>query len=210
MVARATSTSRLSNLKKITDMIQVQILVQNNHLTNQKVASARIVNLQEMKFARFCEYLAQDSTVGEADVAAVMTQFAKKLPLLIAMGMKVYVSPDDMVVKPTIKGSLTQAQLTAKLTARKAELLAAGDTEAANAIDVNRLLKASDLKTSDLTAGLDIDFGSKFVASFGKAAELERVSKGTPEPTSTPSNGGGNNGGEENVIGSVQPIDENR
>ena len=30
-------------------MIQVQILVQNNHLTNQKVASARIVNLQ--KFA---------------------------------------------------------------------------------------------------------------------------------------------------------------
>ena len=202
MVARATSTSRLSNLKKITDMIQVQILVQNNHLTNQKVASARIVNLQEMKFARFCEYLAQDSTVGEADVAAVMTQFAKKLPLLIAMGMKVYVSPDDMVVKPTIKGSLTQAQLTAKLTARKAELLAAGDTEAANAIDVNRLLKASDLKTSDLTAGLDIDFGSKFVASFGKAAELERVSKGTPEPTSTPSNGGGNNGGgEENVIG---------
>ena len=195
MVARATSTSRLSNLKKITDMIQVQILVQNNHLTNQKVASARIVNLQEMKFARFCEYLAQDSTVGEADVAAVMTQFAKKLPLLIAMGMKVYVSPDDMVVKPTIKGSLTQAQLTAKLTARKAELLAAGDTEAANAIDVNRLLKASDLKTSDLTAGLDIDFGSKFVASFGKAAELDRVSKGTPEPTSTPSNGGGNNGG---------------
>ena len=195
MVARATSTSRLSNLKKITDMIQVQILVQNNHLTNQKVTSARIVNLQEMKFARFCEYLAQDSTVGEADVAAVMTQFAKKLPLLIAMGMKVYVSPDDMVVKPTIKGSLTQAQLTAKLTARKAELLAAGDTEAANAIDVNRLLKASDLKTSDLTAGLDIDFGSKFVASFGKAAELERVSKGTPEPTSTPSNGGGNNGG---------------
>ena len=201
MVARATSTSRLSNLKKITDMIQVQILVQNNHLTNQKVASARIVNLQEMKFARFCEYLAQDSTVGEADVAAVMTQFAKKLPLLIAMGMKVYVSPDDMVVKPTIKGSLTQAQLTAKLTARKAELLAAGDTEAANAIDVNRLLKASDLKTSDLTAGLDIDFGSKFVASFGKAAELERVSKGTPEPTSTPSNGGGNNGGNSEEIG---------
>ena len=201
MVARATSTSRLSNLKKITDMIQVQILVQNNHLTNQKVASARIVNLQEMKFARFCEYLAQDSTVGEADVAAVMTQFAKKLPLLIAMGMKVYVSPDDMVVKPTIKGSLTQAQLTAKLTARKAELLAAGDTEAANAIDVNRLLKASDLKTSDLTAGLDIDFGSKFVASFGKAAELERVSKGTPEPTSTPSNGGNNGGGNSEEIG---------
>ena len=184
--------------------IQIQVQVQNNNITHQKVASARIVNLQEMKFARFCEYLAQDSTVGEADVAAVMTQFAKKLPLLIAMGMKVYVSPDDMVVKPTIKGSLTQAQLTAKLTARKAELLAAGDTEAANAIDVNRLLKASDLKTSDLTAGLDIDFGSKFVASFGKAAELERVSKGTPEPTSTPSNGGntgGNGGGNSEEIG---------
>ncbi len=185
MAAQGAPTSQSSSLKICTLMIQIQVQVQNNNITHQKVASARIVNLQNMNFARFCEYLAQDSTVGEADVAAVMTQFAKKLPLLIAMGMKVYVSPDDMVVKPTIKGSLTQAQLTAKLTARKAELLAAGDTEAANAIDVNRLLKASDLKTSDLTAGLDIDFGSKFIGTFGKAAELERVSKGTAETTST-------------------------
>lgn len=158
-------------------MLQVQIQARENSITKQKVASARIVNLQEMSFDAFCDYLAQDSTVGAADVAAVMTQLSKKLPLLVALGTKVKVSPDGMTVKPTIKGSLTQAQLHDKLVARKAELTAEGDTEAAAKIDVNRELVAADLKTSDLTAGLDIDFGTKFVTAFGKNVELKRVSK---------------------------------
>ena len=158
-------------------MIQVSIKIQQNNITKAKVASAQVVNLQEMSFDAFCDYLAQDSTVGAADVAAVMTQLSKKLPLLVALGTKVKVSPDGMTVKPTIKGSLTQAQLHDKLVARKAELTAAGDTEAAAKIDVNRELVAADLKTSDLTAGLDIDFGTKFVTAFGKNAELKRVSK---------------------------------
>lgn len=172
--------------------IQTQIMVQTNTITKQKVASARIVNLQEMSFDAFCDYLAQDSTVGAADVAAVMTQLAKKLPLLVALGTKVKVSPDGMTVKPTIKGSLTQAQLHDKLVARKAELTAAGDTEAAAKIDVNRELVAADLKTSDLTAGLDIDFGTKFVTAFGKNVELKRVSKSSAvEESETPDSDSG-------------------
>lgn len=179
-------------------MLQVQIQARENSITKQKVASARIVNLQEMSFDAFCDYLAQDSTVGAADVAAVMTQLAKKLPLLVALGTKVKVSPDGMTVKPTIKGSLTQAQLHDQLVARKDELTAAGDTEAAAKIDVNRELVAADLKTSDLTAGLDIDFGTKFVTAFGKNVELKRVSKSSAvEESETPDSG--ENGDDDNT-----------
>lgn len=60
--------------------IKVKVMVRDNHITKEKVASAMIVDLQSMDFAEFCDYLAQDSTVGPADVAAVMTQLEKKLP----------------------------------------------------------------------------------------------------------------------------------
>lgn len=176
-------------------MIQVKITAKHNTMTNAKVASAQIVNLQTMNFDQFCEYLSQDSTVGKADVAAVMTQFAAKLPLLVGLGTKVTVSPDGITVRPTVKGSLTQEELTAKLTARKSELLADGDTAGAAAIDVNRELKASDLKTSDLTAGLSIDFGSKFVSLFGRTAELKRVTSGVAD-SSEGSEGGNEQGGQ--------------
>ena len=70
---------------------------------------------------------------------------------------------------------------------------------------MNRVLVASDLKTSDLTAGLDIDFGSKFVATFGKNASLNRVKSGSAEPASGSAsggdNGGGSNGGGSEEIG---------
>ena len=190
MSRRAASKTQSRRLNHKHMAIQTQIMVQTNTITKQKVASARIVNLQEMSFDAFCDYLAQDSTVGAADVAAVMTQLSKKLPLLVALGTKVKVSPDGMTVKPTIKGSLTQAQLHDKLVARKAELTAAGDTEAAAKIDVNRELVAADLKTSDLTAGLDIDFGTKFVTAFGKNAELKRVSKSSSVEETTGDSGG--------------------
>ena len=52
--------------------IKAKIIVRDNSITGEKVASARIVDLQEMDFDTFCTYLAQDSTVGAADVAAVM------------------------------------------------------------------------------------------------------------------------------------------
>ena len=57
-----------------------------------------------------------------------------------------------MYNKVPVKGSITQSQLKAKLTQRKADYEAAGNTAAAEKIDVNRELMASDLATSDLTA----------------------------------------------------------
>ena len=80
--------------------IKTRIAVRENHLTKEKVASANIVDLQPMSFTEFCDYMAQDSTVGAADVMAVMTQLEKKLPLLLALGTKVQVSAEGMVVRP--------------------------------------------------------------------------------------------------------------
>ena len=152
--------------------VQVKISVRKNALTGESLASANIVNLQQMEFAEFCDYLAQDSTVGAADVAAVMTQLEKKLPLLIGMGTKVQISQEGMTVKPTVSGSLTQSALKAKLEAKKA----AGED-----VDVNRELKASDLTVADLTAGVSIDFSKKFKASFAQNATLKRTNTGVVE-----------------------------
>ena len=93
--------------------IKAKVIVRDNHLTKEKVASAAIVDLQPMSFTEFCDYMAQDSTVGAADVMAVMTQLEKKLPLLLALGTKVQVSAEGMIVRPTVSGSLTQSQLKA-------------------------------------------------------------------------------------------------
>lgn len=172
--------------------IKVRVAVRENHLTNDKVASANIVDLQSMDFAEFCDYLAQDSTVGAADVAAVMTQLEKKLPLLLSLGTKVQISQEGMTVKPTVSGSLTQAQLKAKLEQRKAD----GETQ----LDTTRALAASDLTVNDLTAGVSIDFSKKFKTAFGQNATFKRVSTGTDEPSADsgegkPSQGGGSTSG---------------
>ena len=74
--------------------IKTRIAVRVNNFTQEKVASAQIVDLQPMSFTEFCDYMAQDSTVGVADVMAVMTQLEKKLPLLLALGTKVQVSAE--------------------------------------------------------------------------------------------------------------------
>jgi hypothetical protein len=152
--------------------VQVKISVRKNALTGESLASANIVNLQQMDFAEFCDYLSQDSTVGAADVAAVMTQLEKKLPLLIGMGTKVQISQEGMSVKPTVSGSLTQSALKAKLEAKKA----AGED-----VDVNRELKSSDLTVADLTAGVSIDFSKKFKSSFAQSATLKRTNTGVVE-----------------------------
>lgn len=154
--------------------VKVKVLVRDNYITKEKVASAQIVDLQEMDFDSFCEYLAQDSTVGAADVAAVMKQLEKKLPLILGMGTKVQISAEGMVVKPTVSGSLTQAQLKAKLEARKAN----GED-----VDVNRKLDAADLTVGDLTAGVSVSFSKKFNTAFGQSATLKRVSDGKEEDT---------------------------
>lgn len=165
--------------------IKVRVMVRDNTITKEKVASAMIVDLQSMDFAEFCDYLAQDSTVGPADVAAVMTQLEKKLPLILSLGTKVQISQEGMSVTPTVSGSLTQAQLKASLEAKKA----AGDTT----VDADRELVAGDLRVDALTAGVSIDFSKKFKASFAQSAKLKRVNA-TAAEASTDASGGKTDG----------------
>ena len=168
--------------------IKTRIAVRVNHLTQEKLVSAQIVDLQPMSFTEFCDYMAQDSTVGVADVMAVMTQLEKKLPLLLAMGTKVQVSAEGMIVRPTVSGSLTQSQLKAKLEARKA----AGED-----VDVNREITAADLTVKDLTAGVAIDFSKKFNAAFAQNGTFKRVGEAaaTDAPSAPGASGGSTPGG---------------
>ena len=176
--------------------IKAKVIVRDNHLTKEKVASAAIVDLQPMSFTEFCDYMAQDSTVGAADVMAVMTQLEKKLPLLLAMGTKVQVSAEGMIVRPTVSGSLTQSQLKAKLEARKA----AGED-----VDVNREITAADLTVKDLTAGVAIDFSKKFNAAFAQNGTFKRVGEVAADTTASPDASGGTSGGSQNPPAEIEP-----
>ena len=169
--------------------IKAKVIVRDNHLTKEKVASAAIVDLQPMSFTEFCDYMAQDSTVGVADVMAVMTQLEKKLPLLLALGTKVQVSAEGMIVRPTVSGSLTQSQLKAKLEARKA----AGED-----VDVNREITAADLTVKDLTAGVAIDFSKKFNAAFAQNGTFKRVGEAATDATTSPDASDGSSSGGQN------------
>ena len=170
--------------------IKAKVIVRSNSITKEKVASANIVDLQPMSFTEFCDYMAQDSTVGVADVMAVMTQLEKKLPLLLALGTKVQVSAEGMIVRPTVSGSLTQSQLKAKLEARKA----AGED-----VDVNREITAADLTVKELTAGVAIDFSKKFNAAFAQNGTFKRVGEAvaTTDTTTSPGASGGASGGDQ-------------
>lgn len=169
--------------------IKTRIAVRVNNFTQEKVASAQIVDLQQMSFTEFCDYMAQDSTVGVADVMAVMTQLEKKLPLLLALGTKVQVSAEGMIVRPTVSGSLTQSQLKAKLEARKA----AGED-----VDVNREITPADLTVKELTAGVAIDFSKKFNTAFAQNGTFKRVGDDavvSDAPASPDASGGSTSGG---------------
>lgn len=175
--------------------IKTRIAVRVNHLTQEKLVSAQIVDLQPMSFTEFCDYMAQDSTVGVADVMAVMTQLEKKLPLLLALGTKVQVSAEGMIVRPTVSGSLTQSQLKAKLEARKA----AGED-----VDVNREITAADLTVKELTAGVAIDFSKKFNAAFAQNGTFKRVGEAAADATTSPDASGGTSGGEQKPPSEVE------
>lgn len=148
-------------------VIKIKTVVRENIITKNKVASATIVDLQTMVFDEYFDYLAQDSTVGAADVAAVMTQTIKKLPLLLAMGVKVKISADGMIVRPTVRGSLTQEKLRARLEQRKAD----GDTS----VDTDREILASDLTIADLVAGVAVEFSKRFKTLFSKRVTFKRM-----------------------------------
>lgn len=187
--------------------LNVQMILSTNKLLGEKIVTPRLVNQQTLDYDTFCDYLAQGSTVTAADVSAVMKQLEKNIPLILSLNARITVSPEGLVFRPSVKGSLTQSQLKAKLEARKAEYLAAGDTEAADKIDTGRELTASDLATSDLQACIVIDMPKKWTTRFQQTVEFKRVAKGalvaedeetgtggsgtTPEPGDDTGNTGG-------------------
>ena len=158
--------------------LNVQMVLSENKLIGEKIVTPRIVNQQTLDYDTFCDYLAQGSTVTAADVSAVMKQLEKNIPLILGLNAKIVASPDGLTFRPTVKGSITQSQLKAKLTQRKADYMAAGNTAAAEKIDVNRELVASDLATSDLTACIVIDMPKKWDTRFQQSVEFKRIVKG--------------------------------
>lgn len=172
--------------------LKTKILLRNNTITGGVVASAQLVDVQTIEFDDFCE-LCTGSTVEKADVVAVMTKVMETLPKLVALGNKVVISPDGITVRPTISGSLVEADLRAALAEKKKE---------DPTVDVNRPMETSDLRTDMLTPGLAIDFSKKFKGVFSQNATLKRVSTGKTDEQSndkgdantTPSTPGGNQG----------------
>lgn len=168
--------------------LNVQMILSENKLINEKIVTPRLVNQQTLDYDTFCDYLAQGSTLTAADVSAVMKQIEKTLPLVLSLNAKVNATPEGLMFRPGVKGSITQSQLKAKLEKRKADYLAAGDTEAADKIDTERALLPTDLSTSDLTACIVIDLPKKWDVRFQQSVEFKRVIKGTTAITEeTPS-----------------------
>ena len=166
--------------------LNVQMILSENRLIGEKIVTPRLVNQQTLDYDTFCDYLAQGSTVTAADVSAVMKQLEKNIPLILGLNARIIASPEGLVFRPTVKGSITQSQLKAKLEARRAN----GED-----VDVNRKLDAADLTVGDLTAGISIQFSKKFNTAFGQSATFKRVSDGKEEDTTgdtpqTPDNGG--------------------
>ena len=158
--------------------LNVQMIKYQNHLINEEIVVPRLVNLQTMDFYQLCEYLADGSTVTPGDVAAVMKLIEVRLPLILGLNTKVVCSPEGLVFRPSVSGSITQSQLKAKL---EAKLL---DDPAAD-IDVNRTLAVSDLSVSDLSVGIAIDLPKKWHERFQTRAEFKRITKVDNEATNT-------------------------
>ena len=132
-------------------MLNAQVQVTNNSIIKEKIATARIVNQQNMSFDDFCTYIAEGSTVTAADVSAVMKRIETLLPMLLSLNTKINASPAGLIFRTGIKGSLTQSQLKERLLAKRAEMIANGDSAGAAKVDVTRTITASDLAVSELT-----------------------------------------------------------
>ena len=182
-------------------MISVQFTKTKNAMINEDIVTPRIVNMQSMDFDEWCEHLADGSTVTAADVAAVMKQIAKRLPLVLGLNTKVVCSADGLTFRPKVSGSITQSELKAKLTARKA---AESNPEKAALIDENRALTTSDLSVSDCTVSIVVDLPKGWSTTFMQKAKLKRVNKTTEEvidDSSESTSGGGSETGGETTSG---------
>lgn len=154
--------------------LNVMFQVNENKLIKEKIVIPRLVSLQKMPFADFCDYLAQDSTVGAADVAAVMKQLTSKLPTILALNTQVEADDKGTIIRPTVSGSLTQTALNEKLKA---------------VAKAPRAIEASDLTTADLKAGIAIDLSPKVVNAFLGVAKFKRVKAGTIDDTTSENSG---------------------
>jgi hypothetical protein len=168
--------------------LNVQMYKVHNHMTNEDLVMARLVNQQTLDFNALCEYLADGSTVTAADVAAVMKQIEMRLPLLLCLNAKVVCSPEGLTFRPKVSGAITQSELKAKLEAKK---LADPTLD----IDVDRALELSDLTTGDLTATIAIDLPKKWEERFKSKVVFKRVAKGVVAVEGTTTEGGSSTGG---------------
>ena len=173
-----------------------------NHLLEENMVIARLVNQQVLDFNSFCEFLADGSTVTSADCAAVLKQIEMRLPFVLAFNSKVICSPEGLTFRPAISGSITQSQLKKKLEARLLE-------DPTLEIDANRELQTSDLTVSDLTASIAIDLPQKWQERFQAKAEFKREKNTSDSETSedeSASNGGSASGsGSNSGSGSTTP-----
>lgn len=183
--------------------LNVTMVLSQNHMLGEKIVTPRIVNQQTLDYDAFCDYLSQGSTVTAADVSAVMKQIEKNLPVILSLNAKAVVSPEGLAFRPSVKGSMTQSQLRAKLEAKRQAFIEAGDTAGAAKIDVNRELTAGDLATSDLQACIVIDLPKKWEQRFQQSVTYKRVAKAAVTAdasdeegtdTTTPGTGSGTQG----------------
>ena len=182
-------------------MLSVQMTKVHNYLTNEDIVIPRLVNQQTLDFNGLCEYLADGSTVTAADVSAVMKQIEMRLPLLLGLNAKVICSPEGLIFKPKVSGSITQKQLKEKLQAKL-------EADPTLDIDVNRALTLSDLSISDITAEIGIELPKKWTERFKTKAVFKRIAKGDAETTDdpenpTPTNGDNTTGGNGNTGGNT-------
>ena len=196
--------------------LNVQFYKVTNALINEDIVVPRLVNQQSLDFNAMCDYLADGSTVTAADVAAVMKQIETRLPLVLGLNAKVVCSPEGLVFRPRVSGSITQSQLKKKLEAK----LAADPTLD---IDVNRALQTSDLSIDAPTAEISIELPKVWNERSQQKATFKRVTKALAESvdnadgtdpsgsqnqgdsnqgTNTGDNTGGNTGGGGNDSGS--------
>ena len=179
-------------------------------MIDEDIVTARIVNMQTMEFSEWCEHLADGSTVTAADVSAVMKQIEKRLPTILGFNTKVICSPEGLTFRPKVSGSITQSELKARLTAKKA---AETDPAKAALIDVNRPLTTSDLTTADCTVSIVVELPKEWSNTFMQKAKLKRVAKATTEIEETSAantEASGNDSGDNNNSSSgTGTVDEN-
>ena len=126
-----------------------------------------------------------------------MKHIETRLPLILSLNSKVVCSPEGLTFRPKVSGSLTQAQLKARLEAKLAD-------DPTLDIDVNREIETSDLTIKDLQVSIAIEMPGKRHDRFASKAELTETGndEGSGGSTSGGSSDNGSQGGQQTSGGS--------